>query len=76
MVLVSVIMPSYNHALYISEAIESVLEQNIRDIELIIIDDCSRDNSKEIILNYKKKDGDAGAVATKSSFPAINLAGR
>jgi glycosyltransferase involved in cell wall biosynthesis len=56
MVLVSVIMPSYNHAQYISEAIDSVLEQNIRDIELIIIDDCSRDNSKEIILNYKKKD--------------------
>ncbi|MCJ7631313.1 glycosyltransferase, partial [Candidatus Bathyarchaeota archaeon] len=57
MVLVSVIMPSYNHAQYISEAIESVLEQNIRDIELIIIDDCSRDNSKEIILNYAKRDG-------------------
>jgi glycosyltransferase involved in cell wall biosynthesis len=56
MVQVSVIMPSYNHAQYISEAIESVLEQNIRDIELIIIDDCSRDNSKEIILNYRKKD--------------------
>jgi glycosyltransferase involved in cell wall biosynthesis len=56
MVLVSVIMPSYNHALYISEAIESVLEQSIRDVELIIIDDCSIDNSKEIILNHKKKD--------------------
>jgi glycosyltransferase involved in cell wall biosynthesis len=56
MVLVSVVMPSYNHADYIPQAIESVLTQNFQDIELIIIDDCSKDNSRDLILSYKKKD--------------------
>lgn len=56
MVLVSVIMSSYNYANYISDAIESVLEQDIRDTELIIVDDCSKDNSREIIQSYEKKD--------------------
>ncbi|MFX1276298.1 MAG: glycosyltransferase family 2 protein [Promethearchaeota archaeon] len=56
MPLVSVILPSYNHADYISETIESVLNQTFKDLELIIIDDCSPDNSREIIENYGKKD--------------------
>ena len=53
---VSAIMPSYNHAEYIAEAIESVLNQSFADLELIIIDDASKDNSKEIIRFYQEKD--------------------
>jgi len=49
-------MPSYNHERYISEAIESVLNQTFADFELIIVDDASKDKSKEIIKIYKKKD--------------------
>lgn len=56
MPLVSVIMPSYNHEKYISEAIESVLNQTFADFELIITDDASIDRSKEIIQTYAKKD--------------------
>jgi teichuronic acid biosynthesis glycosyltransferase TuaG len=56
MVLVSVIMLSYNHEKYVSDAIDSVLSQTFRDFECIIIDDCSKDNSKEIIRNYQRKD--------------------
>lgn len=56
MVLVSVIMPSFNHEKYISDAIESVLNQSFRDLELIIIDDYSKDRSREIIKIYDKKD--------------------
>jgi glycosyltransferase involved in cell wall biosynthesis len=56
MVLVSVLMGSYNHEPYLSEAIDSVLNQSFRDLELIIIDDCSTDRSKEIIENYQRKD--------------------
>lgn len=56
MPLVSVIMPSYNHAKYLPEAIESVLEQTLPDFELIIIDDGSIDGSQQIIEEYKKKD--------------------
>ncbi len=56
MVLVSVFMTSYNHERYISEAIESVLNQTFPDLELIIVDDCSNDNSREIIQRYQAKD--------------------
>lgn len=54
--LVSVIMPSYNHARYISESIESILNQSLNDFEFIIIDDNSRDNSKSIIESYTRTD--------------------
>ncbi len=47
--LVSIIIPSYNHANYIQECITSVIAQDYANIELIIIDDGSRDDSVEII---------------------------
>ncbi len=49
-------MSSYNHEKYISEAIESVLNQNFQDFELVIVDDFSGDNSKTIIETYLKQD--------------------
>jgi teichuronic acid biosynthesis glycosyltransferase TuaG len=49
-------MPSYNHEKYVSEAINSVLSQSFADFELIIIDDCSNDNSQNIIREYQLKD--------------------
>lgn len=51
--LVSIIIPNYNHALYLQERIESVLNQTFQDFELIILDDCSTDNSKEIITLFE-----------------------
>jgi glycosyltransferase involved in cell wall biosynthesis len=56
LVLVSVLLPSYNHEKYISESIESVLNQSFKDFELIIIDDFSKDNSRAIIETYQRKD--------------------
>ena len=46
---VSVIIPNYNHALFLQQRIESVLNQTDQDFELIILDDCSTDYSREII---------------------------
>ena len=50
--LVSVIMPCYNAAQYIADSIDSVISQTYKNWELIIIDDCSTDNSTEIIKKY------------------------
>ena len=49
---VSVLMTSYNHEAYLVESIESVLNQSFDDIELIIIDDGSKDGSVKIIEQY------------------------
>jgi len=50
---VSVIVPNYNHAPYLQQRIESILNQTYHDFELIILDDCSIDNSRDIIEQYK-----------------------
>ena len=54
--LVSVIMPTYNCAKFIGETIKSVQAQTYCNWELIIIDDCSADNTKEVVENYVKSD--------------------
>ena len=50
---VSVIVPNYNHAPYLKQRIDSILNQTFRDFELILLDDCSTDNSREIIEQYR-----------------------
>ncbi len=53
---VSVIIPNYNHAQFLPKRIESVINQTYGDIEVIILDDCSTDNSQEIIEKYAAND--------------------
>jgi len=53
---VSVLIPAYNYGHYISEAIDSVLEQTFDDFELIIVDNNSEDNTVELVSEYMKKD--------------------
>lgn len=54
--LVSVLMTAYNREKYIAEAIESVLASTYTNFELIIVDDCSTDNTLAIAKSYEKKD--------------------
>jgi cellulose synthase/poly-beta-1,6-N-acetylglucosamine synthase-like glycosyltransferase len=53
---VSVVMPCCNHGSYLSEAIESVLSQSYREVELIVVDDFSRDDSAEILREWQSRD--------------------
>ena len=71
--LVSIIMPSWNTGVYIAESIESVLKQTYEQWELIIVDDCSTDNTDEIVarysdkrIKYLKNEKNSGAALTRN----------
>ena len=53
--LVSILITSYNYELYLREAIDSALNQTYPNTEVIVVDDGSTDNSREIIESYKNK---------------------
>lgn len=55
-VLVSAIMPVYNSEEYLEKTLDSLVNQTLREIEIICVNDASTDNSLEIINEYKKKD--------------------
>ena len=54
--LVSIITPSYNSAKFIEECVNSVFSQTYQDWEMIIVDDLSKDNSRDIIISLADKD--------------------
>lgn len=51
---VSVIIPNYNHAAFLKQRINSVLSQTYKNFEVILLDDCSSDNSTEIMKTYER----------------------
>jgi glycosyltransferase involved in cell wall biosynthesis len=62
---VSVVMSVYNGALYLREAIDSILNQTFKDFEFIIINDYSSDNSEEILKEYAEKDKRVKVITNK-----------
>ncbi|KRF60814.1 glycosyl transferase [Bacillus sp. Soil768D1] len=54
--LISIITPTYNCGKFIVETIDSVIKQTYQNWELIIVDDCSNDNTKELVREYTKQD--------------------
>ena len=66
----SVIIPSYNSALFMRKAIESVLNQDYKDWELIIVDDNSNDESWDIISEYKRKYKSISGFKLKKNYGA------
>lgn len=72
--LVSIIMPSYNTAKFISETIESVLAQTYSNWELIIVDDCSTDDTDAVVcpyladdrIRYIKNEKNSGAAVSRN----------
>ena len=53
---ISVIIPIYNTQNYLEKCLDSVINQTFKDIEIICVNDCSKDNSLEILKEYSKKD--------------------
>lgn len=73
MELVSVIMPTYNCSRFIAESIRSVLSQTYTNWELLIVDDCSTDNTAEIVnaftdsrIRYMQNEKNEGAALTRN----------
>jgi len=63
---VSVVIPNYNHARFLRQRIDSVLHQTFQDFEVILLDDCSTDDSRSILASY------AGDPRVKIEFNDAN----
>ncbi len=64
---VSVIIPVYNAEPYLKQCLDSVLAQTFKNIEIIIINDCSNDNSFQIIEEYRKTDSRIISISLKKT---------
>lgn len=60
--LVSVIIPMYNSAKFIRQTLESLLYQTMKDFEVVVIDDCSTDNSVEVVESFKPRFDSGGGI--------------
>ena len=57
---VSIIIPMYNVEKYIGECLDSIFAQTFQDFEVIVVDDCSTDNSCAVVENYIQTQGGGG----------------
>lgn len=64
---ISVILPSYNGERYIAQSIQSVIDQTEQDWELIIVNDCSTDNTLKICENFAKQDSRIKIISNKTN---------
>lgn len=70
--LVSVVMPAYNAEEFIASAIESILNQTLRNFELIIVDDFSNDKTSRIIKKYQEKDSRIRVITNEKNLQIAN----
>lgn len=66
--LVSVIMPAYNAEMFVGEAINSVIAQTLTDWELLVIDDCSTDDTYRIVAEFAEKDSRIHLIKNESNM--------
>ena len=66
MPIVSVIVPNYNHARFLRQRVDTILAQTLQDFELILLDDCSTDESRSILTGY------AGDPRVRIEFNDVN----
>lgn len=80
---VSIVIPVYNAGRYISQCLQSITSQSVRDIEIILVDDGSTDNSKAVIAEFLRKDSrinyfpkENGGAASARNFGILKATGK
>lgn len=68
---VSIIMPAYNAQDFIGQSVRSILSQSYQDMELIVVNDGSKDNTEKILLEIAKEDPRLRPVTTVNGGPAV-----
>ena len=67
MVKVSIIIPAYNAEKFIAETIKSAINQTLKDIEIIIVNDASNDKTLEVSCKFAKKDSRIRVISHKKN---------
>ncbi len=68
---ISVLIPCYNAGKYMHEAVDSILNQTYRNLEVLLIDDGSSDNTKQILIDYAARDGRIVPVFNETNLGLI-----
>jgi len=69
---ISVLIPTYNYARFLPEAIESVLAQDFQDFELLVVDDASSDNTAEVVRPFCARDARVRFAVNSSNLGMVN----
>jgi glycosyltransferase involved in cell wall biosynthesis len=67
----SVVVPNYNHARYLPECLESLANQSVRPLEIIVIDDCSTDNSLEVLEGFCRAHADVSYCRNEKNLGVL-----
>lgn len=65
---ISIVLPTYNGVRFLGEAIDSVLNQTVEDLELVIGDDASTDGTRELLQSYAEKDARVSVVFNETNL--------
>jgi glycosyltransferase involved in cell wall biosynthesis len=69
---ISVLIPTYNYGCFLAEAIESVLSQDFQDFELLIVDDCSADDTAEVVKPFCSRDARVQFTVNSTNLGMVN----
>ena len=69
--LVSVIIPCYNAEKYVEEAVRSIMTQTYKNIEILVTEDCSTDNTLKILKNLEKEDSRIKVIQNKKNLKIV-----
>lgn len=71
-ILISVVMPNYNGYRFVEQAINSVLSQTYKNFELLVVDDCSKDDSLSLIQQKAQSDSRVRVIALEHNAGVAN----